>query len=56
MITKYLILSSLTLEAQEALLELFGRMGWCYDLEEEKLIVNIPVEDTRVYDFLVNSF
>lgn len=59
MVTKYVNLSSFNLNTINAMFELFKRLGWCYDWEDEKtgeIIVNLPIEDWELWDLITSGF
>ena len=57
MATKKLNLSVLHEDAQRDCMEIVDRMGWCYDyIGEDTYLVNVPIEDESLFDFLDNCF
>lgn len=57
MATKKLNLSVLHEDAQCDCMEIVDRMGWCYDyIGEDTYLVNVPIEDESLFDFLDNCF
>lgn len=59
MTTKHINICSFNLPTLNAIFELFKRLGWDYDWEDEykgKLIVNIPIDDWELWDLVTNGF
>lgn len=57
MVTKRLNVSALSEDAHRACMMIVDRMGWCYDyIGGGVYLVNVPIEDESLFDFLDNWF
>lgn len=54
MITKYLEVSSLSLDHEFYLIEIMQRLGWCFEYNTENRIytINLPIDDEPLYNYL----
>lgn len=56
MVTKTVYTSSLCADAVYMAIQIIERMGWCHDDidEDGNMLVNVPIEDEHLFDFLDN--
>lgn len=56
MVSKTLCISCLCPDAAVLAIEIINRMGWAHDDPDEhgNILVNVPVEDEELFDFLDN--
>lgn len=54
MITKKIDVSFFNEEDFDSLTEVLSRMGWCFDYHDidRKIVVNVPIDDVELFDFL----
>lgn len=57
MISEIININCLGSEAAWAFIKMIERLGWCFDWEDENtIVINIPVEDEYMFDFLTAGF
>lgn len=56
MVTKTVYTSSLCADAVYMAIQIIESMGWCHDDidEDGNMLVNVPIEDEHLFDFLDN--
>jgi hypothetical protein len=56
MVTKIVYTSSLCADAVYMAIQIIERIGWCHDDidEDGNMLVNVPIEDEHLFDFLDN--
>ena len=54
MVTKKIDVSFFNEEDFDSLMEVLSRMGWCFDYygTDRKIVVNVPIDDVELFDFL----
>lgn len=42
-------------EAVESVTEILTRMGWCWEFCGNDIVVNVPVDDSPLFDFIFEA-
>lgn len=54
MVTKKIDVSCFNKEDLYSVMKVLSRMGWCFDYHDTdgEIVVNVPIEDEELFDFL----